>query len=169
MWPEFVNDPKSFMLSVPPLGSQFGAKKSVPCTVTGAGVVSEKSIAWKFPVTPSNVVVIQHAPYHVADTPVDGTTVTAALAFPNPGTLAVSVPDPVATPVTFTFTIVTPDGIVTVAGMVTTAGLLDARFAVSTPATGDARFSVTVCDVPAVTSIFAGRKYSEFDPLVTCT
>ena len=40
-----VRVPKSFRLSVPPLRSQFGVKNKVPCTVTGVGVTSEKSIA----------------------------------------------------------------------------------------------------------------------------
>ena len=40
-----VTEPKSFILSAPWLASQFAVKNRLPCTVTGADVVSAKSIA----------------------------------------------------------------------------------------------------------------------------
>lgn len=43
--PDPVNLPKSFMLSIPWLASQFGAKNRLPCTVTGVDVDNAKSIA----------------------------------------------------------------------------------------------------------------------------
>ena len=57
-------------------------KNKVPCTVTGAGAVIAKSIAWKSPVTPKMVAVCQQAPYQLADTPEVGMIVTVAVAEP---------------------------------------------------------------------------------------
>src|SRR4029078_8786518 len=78
-------------------------------------------------------------------------TFTVAVAGAIFGALAVIMLEPVAKPVTGTFTLLDPDGNVTVAGTVAAAGLLDARLIVN-PVSGafpPVRLSVRLPGVPA--------------------
>jgi hypothetical protein len=143
--------PLSFILSTPPVGSQFGVKNRLPFRTTGAGVDSKKSIAWKLPVNPLIVTLAQQAPYQVIETLLSEAMVTVAVAVPKPGAVAVIVTDPAATPVTGTLTLPEPAAPFTVTGTVATLGLLELRVTISPPAAADDRFRVRFCVEPTLT------------------
>ena len=70
--------PVSFRLSRPWLGSQLGAKNSVPSSAAGAGVTIEKLMDCKLPCSPSpkTLAFSQHAACQVTEMPAVDVEVT---------------------------------------------------------------------------------------------
>jgi hypothetical protein len=97
-------------------------------------------------------------------------TVTLALAVPKLGVMAMIVAEPCARPVTTTFTLLAPAANVTVGSTVATPVLLELSVAINPPAGASPdRFSVKVCEEPALIVRLGGEKELLPPPVSTCT
>jgi hypothetical protein len=97
-------------------------------------------------------------------------TVTAAVAVPKLGVVAVMLVEPAATAVTGTFAVVVFAAIVTVAGTVAAFALLDARLTVTAAGGVDPlKFNTRVPALPAMRERLVGVKKLVPPLVITCT